>query len=305
VRPAARESIRAARGHSLVTDWIELTKLRLASFVALAAFVGALLASGPAGDLALALEATFWITCSAAAGGVLNQVLERDSDRLMRRTQDRPLPAGRVSMRDAILAAAVLGTAAVVGLALRFNLLAALLAASALFTYVAVYTPLKRVSTLNTLVGSLSGAAPPLIGYAALSGTVEGWAPALFAIVFAWQFPHFMAIAWLHRADYRRAGMAMLPALDDGEPAAGRQALLYGLVLLPVSLLPALWLLAGPVYVTGALLLGSGYCAAALRFAWTQSEASARLLLGASLAYLPLFLSLVLFDQALRLSASA
>ncbi len=294
--PAA--AVEAGLGRRLA-DWAVLFKLRLASLVTFAAFVGALLATGPTVELWPAIEAAFWITCSAAAGGVLNQVLEREADGLMERTRHRPLPAGRIAVRDAIIVALVLTGAAVAGLALRFNVFSALLALGTLFGYVAIYTPLKRYSTLNTLVGSLPGAAPPLIGYVALAGTVEGWAWALFAIILAWQFPHFMAIAWIHREDYRRAGMRMLPTIEDGEPAAGRQALAYSLVLLPLAMLPSLWGIAGGAYLFGAPLLGAGYCLASAVFAWRQTQSTARALLWASLAYLPLLFSLILFDQAL------
>ncbi len=282
-----------------LADWAVLCKLRLASLVTFAAFVGALLATGTTIDLLRAAEAAFWITCSAAAGGVLNQVLERDTDLLMERTRNRPLPCGRIAVRDAIIVALILASVAVAGLALRFNLFSALLALGALFGYLAIYTPLKRFSTVNTLVGSLPGAAPPLIGYVALAGSVDGWAWALFAIILAWQFPHFMAIAWIYREDYRRAGMQMLPTIEDGESAAGRQALAYSLVLLPVVMLPSLWDLAGGVYTIGALALGLGYCLASFAFAWRQTEATARALLWTSLVYLPLLFSLILFDQAL------
>lgn len=303
MKPAGPTTVASESSYGLgarLVDWTQLTKLRLASLVSFTAFIGALLALGSGSSIARALEAAFWITCSAASGGVLNQVLERDLDKLMARTRNRPLPAGRVSVRNAILGGAALGALAVLGLALRFNLLSAFLALGALFTYVAVYTPLKRVSTLNTLVGALAGAAPAAIGYAALTNRVEGWAVALYALVFVWQFPHFMAIAWLYREDYARARMAMIPALPGCEAAAGRQALLYALVQVPVSLLPGVWGDAGVVYTAGATFLGIGYCAAAAGFAWKPTRSSARALLFASLAYLPLVLSLVLFDPVVR-----
>jgi protoheme IX farnesyltransferase len=206
-----------------------------------------------------------------------------------------------VSVRDAILVGGALGALAVGGLAWRFNLLSAFLALGALFTYVAIYTPHKRVSTLNTLVGALPGAAPAAIGYAAMTGRIEGWGVALYALVFVWQFPHFMAIAWLYREDYARAGMQMVPSVPGGEPVAGRQALLHALVLLPVSLLPVVWTQAGVVYAVGALLLGLGYCAASAAFALRRTRTRARALLFTSLVYLPAILSLVLFDPVVRL----
>jgi len=286
-----------------VADYAVLTKPRIASMVALSAFIGGLLAEGPHADLGRIALASVWITLAAAAASVFNQVLERDTDRCMKRTQDRPLPAGRISMRNAILFGALLASASIVGLAFGFNLLSALLALATLFAYVAVYTPLKRVSTLNTVIGALPGAAPPLIGYAALAGEIGPWAWALFAVVFVWQFPHFMAIAWLHRADYARAGMKMLPAMPGCERVAARQALVYSLALLPIVLLPGAWSLAGIVYSLGALLLSFGYVAASARFAARPSERSARALLYASLAYLPLVLTLVLLDPVVGVAA--
>lgn len=280
----------------VVSDLCALTKPRIAAMVALSAFVGGLLAAGPGASIVRVGEAALLVTLAAASASVFNQVLERDTDRLMERTKDRPLPAGRLSVRDAIFFGAGLAAVATLGLALSFNLLSALLALATLFVYVAVYTPLKRVSTLNTVIGALPGAAPPLLGYVALSGAPGDWAWALFAIVFVWQFPHFMAIAWLHRADYKKAGLAMLPAMPGCEKIAARAALVYSLVLLPVSLLPGVWGAAGVVYTAGALVLGLVYSGASLRFALREDRSSARALLFVSLAYLPLYFSLILLD---------
>lgn len=295
--PSLRAQVQAR-----VLDWVELTRLRLAVLMAFSAFVGGLLARGPGVDLAGVLEATLYVTLSAAAASVLNQVLEREVDGRMERTRRRPLPAGRVGLTEATLGGGALALVAVVGLAVRFNLLSALLIALSILVYVGVYTPLKRASTLNTVVGALPGAAPPLVCFAALAGDVHGWGVALFALIFAWQFPHFMAIAWLHREDYNRAGMRMLAALPGCEGVAGRQAFGYALFLLPIALLPALWGLAGPVYVAGSLLLGTGYALFALRFALRRTRSTARGLLLASLVHLPLQLSVILFDPVVQLS---
>lgn len=284
-------------------DYAALTKPRIASFVAFSAFVGGLLAAGPSADLRRVVEATVWITCSAAAASVFNQVLERDVDLRMERTRMRPLPAGRLSMRDAILFGAVLATVATLGLALRFNLLSALLSLATLVVYVAVYTPLKRASSLNTIVGALPGAAPPLLGCVALAGAPGSWGLALFAIVFAWQFPHFMAIAWLHRADYARAGLKMLPAIPGCERMAARTAFVHSLVLLPIALLPGVWGDAGVVYSASALVLSLAYAASAARFALREDAPSARLVLVVSLAYLPLILTSILLDPVVGVGA--
>jgi protoheme IX farnesyltransferase len=298
---AVRESDRA---HGLVSDYLTLLKLRIASFVGLAAFVGGLAGAGSEVHLGRILEAAVWVTLAAGAASVFNQVMERESDRLMERTRNRPLPAGRIGVRDAILYATLLAVVSIGALGFRFNVLAAALALATLFAYVAVYTPLKRVSTLNTVIGALPGAAPPLIGYAALAGDVRGWGWALFAILFVWQFPHFMAIAWLYRHDYARAGLRMLPVEEGGERVAGKAAMMYGLVLLPVSLIPAVSGDAGVVFTLGSVALGLVYCTAALRFAWRQDRMAARMLLFVSLAYLPLVLLLVVLDPVTGVAAA-
>ncbi len=280
-------------------SWSELFKLRLASLAVFGAFLGAWLGVGPERGLLDALEASFWIACTAASGCALNQVIEQESDRRMERTRHRPLLTGRIAVRDAVLASAVLAVAAVIGLAVRFGLLSSFLALASLFLYVAVYTPLKRVSALNTLVGAFPGAAPVSIGYAAMTGSLWTWGVSLFLIVFAWQFPHFMAIAWLHREDYRRAGMQMVPTLEGGERAAGIQAMAHSVVLIPISILPALLGDVGLLYLTGAVLLGAVYTAYSVRFALVQDERRARALFRFSLVYLPVLFTLILVDRQL------
>lgn len=280
--------------------WLELFKPRIAAMVGFAAFVGALLAAGPGADLARLFEAALAITAVAGASAVFNQVLERDTDRLMARTAARPLVTGRLRVRDAILVGALVAAAGTLVLALRFNTLSALLALATLLAYALVYTPLKRVSTLNTLVGAVPGAMPPLIGYAALAGSVEGWGWFLFSVLFAWQFPHFLAIAWLYRADYTRAGLRMLPCVESSRGLTGRQALLYSLVIVPVALVPAVEGVAGPVYALSALVLGLIYVAASLAFALREDARRARLVLYVSLVYLPVLFSLTLLDPVVR-----
>jgi protoheme IX farnesyltransferase len=277
-----------------------LTKPRIAVFVALAAFTGALLALGPGGSPLLAFEAALYIGCTAAAAGIFNQVLERDRDARMLRTASRPLVTGRVRARDALLAAAGLTAFGTALLCLRFDLLAGLLALATLLAYALVYTPLKRLSSLNTAVGALPGAMPPLLGYVAIAGEPGLWGWSLFASLFVWQFPHFLAIAWLYREDYRRAGMKMLPALPNCAGLAGRQAFLYSLALLPVSLLPAVRGAAGLTYSVGALVLGAAYVCSAAFFARRETAARARAVLLTSLAYLPLLFSAVLLDPVVQ-----
>jgi len=285
---------------STAAAWLALMKPRIAVFVSLAAFTGALLALGPGGDVLRALEVALYVGVTAAAAGIFNQVLERDLDARMERTAGRPLVTGRLRPRDAILLAALLTTAGTALLCARFEVLAGLLSLGTLLAYALVYTPLKRLSSFNTAVGAIPGAMPPLLGYVAVAGSPELWGTALFAVLFVWQFPHFLAIAWIYRDDYRRAGMKMLPALPDTAGLAGRQAFLYSLVLLPVSLLPAVRGAAGSTYATGALVLGAAYAFSSALFAHRETVARARAVLYVSLAYLPLLFSLVLLDPAVR-----
>ena len=284
----------------VLADFLELTKPRIGTFVLIAAFVGALLAQGPGAATLLALEAAVFVTLVGAGSSVFNHVLEEDLDRLMERTRQRPLAAGRLSKAAAITFGCTLTVVGVVGLATRFNLLTALLALGSLVAYALIYTPLKRATSLNTVIGAIPGAMPPLLGYVAIAGTPETWGWTLFAILFAWQFPHFMAIAWLHREDYRRAGMQMLPALPDAEGLAGRQALAYGLVLFLISLLPVLRGDAGLIYGAGAFVLGIVYTGASAWFAHRETPKRARAVLYASLVYLPLTFSLVLMDPVVH-----
>lgn len=290
---------RAAAGEpSLAADYVTLLKPRIASFVGLAAFVGGLLVGDARAPAWRVAEAALWVTLAAGAASAFNQVMERDTDRRMERTRERPVPSGRVAPLAALLYATVLAAISIAALGFRFNALAAALTLATLFAYVAVYTPIKRFSTLNTVIGALPGAAPPLLGYAAIAGRVDGWAWALFAVIFVWQFPHFMAIAWLHRHDYARAGLRMLPVEAGGEGVAGRAALTYALVLLPVTLMPGAWGQAGLVFTAGAFVASLVYAGAALRFALRQDRATARFLLFTSLVHLPLVLLLAVFDPA-------
>jgi protoheme IX farnesyltransferase len=283
-------------------DWATLLRPRIAGMVAVTAFISALLACGPGGDLAAAFEVALWVTLSAGAGSVLNQVIERDTDGLMARTADRPLVTGRIATRDAILFGGALFVVSTAGLALRFSLLAALLAAATLVLYIAIYTPLKRVSTFNTVPGAVAGAAPPAIAWAAVTGSLDGWGVWLAAILFVWQFPHFMAIAWMYREEYRGAGIQMLAGVEGGEEIAGRHAIQQALLLLPLVLLPGMQGIAGPIFSYGALLAGVIYAGFALRFARHQSQSSARGLLLVSLVYLPVVYSLALFDPIVQLA---
>jgi protoheme IX farnesyltransferase len=273
---------------SALADYVALTKPRLNFLVVATSAAGYYLGSSGGVDAALMAAAVAGTALVAGGAAVLNQVYERDTDALMRRTRRRPLPDGRVAPADAGAYGLALSIAGLALLAVRANLVAAGLALVTLIVYLFVYTPLKRRSSLATLVGAVPGALPALIGWTASHGSIARGGAALFAIVFLWQVPHFMAISWLYRDDYRNAGFPMLPVVDPDGRRAGRQAVLYAAALVPCSLIPTIIGIAGPTYFVIALVLGVALLALALRFAAQRNDASARLLFFASITYLPL-----------------
>jgi protoheme IX farnesyltransferase len=296
--PTASDDLLAAIG-GRVASYVSLTKPRLVLLVLVTVAVGFLL--GARGSAArtgfLSLAATLLGTALVAGGaGALNQWLERDRDARMRRTLSRALPSGRLAPSQAAVCGGVLVFLGTAVLLLGANLLAATVAFTTFGLYVFVYTPLKPWTTLNTLIGAVPGALPPVIGWGAATGRLGMEAWALFLIVFLWQFPHFLAIAWIYRDDYQRAGFRMLTAGDTRGTMTGCQAVSYALVLLPAGLLPATVGLAGPVYFAGALLLGLWYLLEAARFWFAVSDRRARRLLRASFLYLPAILILLLLD---------
>jgi protoheme IX farnesyltransferase len=281
-------------------DLAELTKPRITSMVVVTAAAGFLLAAQDVALDLLRLVHTLLATALVSSGaGALNQVVERETDARMRRTASRPLPAGRLDPDTALMWGVGLVVGGLSWLALSVNLLTALLGAATVALYVFAYTPLKRVSSLSTLVGAIPGAVPPMMGWTAVRDRLEPGAWALFAILFLWQLPHFLAIAWMYREDYARGGFPMLPVDDPGGRRTALQALLYGGALVPVSLLPAPLGLVGAVYLAGALLLGLAYFAAGMGFARDRTDAAARRLLLASVAYLPLLFAVMLIDRLL------
>ena len=286
-----------ARPAILMSDLIELAKPRITLMVMLTAGIGLLLASGQTPPVGLAIAVLAGTGLVAAGGSALNHHWERDSDRLMERTADRPLPAGRMRPDVALGYGLTLAAAGLVLLALAANLLSALLGLIALVGYVAVYTPLKRITPLATLVGAVPGAIPPMMGWAAASGRLGAGAWALFAILFFWQLPHFLAIAWICRDDYARAGMPVFTVGDTGGTRTGRQMVLWAAALVPVSLMPTLLGLAGPTYLFGALLLGLALLTVSLGFLRRHSGAAARRLLLASVVYLPAVLGILVIDR--------
>jgi len=276
------------RRQSNLSDYIALTKPRLNLLVVLTSAAGYYLGALTSINLWQMAQAVVGTALVAGGAAVLNQVYERDTDALMRRTNGRPLPDHRVSAGDATIFGFALALAGIALLAFGANLLAAFLALATLIVYLAIYTPMKRRSSAATLVGAVPGALPPLIGWAAANGalTLGGWT--LFTIVFLWQIPHFMAIAWLYRDDYRSAGFPMLPVIEPDGTRTGRQALLFAALLLPVSLAPTFVGLAGWIYFSLALGLSAALLGLSVRFAATRSEQSARQLFFGSITYLPL-----------------
>jgi protoheme IX farnesyltransferase len=273
---------------AVLSDYVALTKPRLNVLVVATSAAGYYLGSPTYPAPWAMAEAVCGTALVAAGSAVLNQVYERDTDALMRRTRLRPLPDGRVSADEASVFGVGIATLGILLLLVETNGLAALLALATLVLYVVIYTPLKQRSEIATLVGAIPGALPPLIGWAAGHGSlsVGGWV--LFALVFLWQIPHFMAISWLYREDYGKAGFPMLSVIDPEGRSAGRQALLYAGALLPVSLLPSLVGVSGSVYFWVALVLGSAMVWLSWRFAMTRSEPVARALFFGSIIYLPL-----------------
>lgn len=279
--------------------YVALTKPRIAVMVLITTAFGYFLALGTT-DWSLA----FWLTMlgTAFTGGgasVLNQYLERDVDARMERTKNRPLVTGSVSPEGALFFGVGLVLSGCLLLLWRVNIVAAYLALQSAFLYVLVYTPLKRLSWWNTSIGAIPGAMPPLIGWAAATGTLTPGAWILFFILYIWQHPHFFAIAWMYREDYARGGLKMLPVVQpDGRNMFG-QVVWFSVVLIPVSLLPSVIGMSGSVYTVGALVAGIGMLVYAVLFARSRSVASARAELRASIVYLPALLVLIMLDAAL------
>lgn len=275
----------------------DLVKARLTFLVLLTTLVGFYIGTRGAMDLTLMIHALAGTTLLACGASALNQLWEREHDAKMRRTESRPLPSKRLTPETVLVFGGVCSVAGLGYLALAVNLLTAVVGAVTLASYLFLYTPLKRVTWLNTAVGAVPGALPPLMGWTAATGGLApgGWA--LFAILFFWQIPHFFAIAWLYREEYEKAGFIMLPSVDADGSRTGRQAVSHSLGLLLVSLLPFTLQLAGKLYLLGALVFGLGFLGCAILFSAQLTRAKARQLFFASILYLPLLLILMVVDK--------
>jgi protoheme IX farnesyltransferase len=290
----------AAEKPSLASDLSELTKARLTVMVLLTTLAGYALASHGIFNWPRLFHTLIGTALVAVCSSILNQALERHTDALMHRTQMRPFVTHRLPLIETILVGLVLGAAGLAELIVFVNGLTALLSALTLVIYVFIYTPLKRVSEINTLIGAIPGALPPLLGATAATDhfSVEGWT--LFALLACWQLPHFYAIAWMHQDDYRAANLRMVSTNDPTGKRTGLHAVVSALILLPVSLLPTCIGHSGIFYATIATILSLIFIAAAFRFAAQPDRSRARKLFFASIIYLPLILTALALDIPIK-----
>jgi len=293
----ARDAVASSTAKARVGAYLELTKPRITFLIVLTAAAGFALGSrGPVNYFALG-HALLGIALLSSGIGTLNQFIERDLDGLMRRTADRPLPSGRLFPFEALWFGVSLTLMAEAYLALFVNVLTALLGLTVIAGYLFVYTPLKTRTSLSTALGAFPGAMPPLMGWTAARGEIDVAAWVLFAILFLWQFPHFLAIAWMYREDYGRAGIRMLPVVEPDGRVTGQQIIAYSLMLLPVSLLPAVLGISGKVYLVAAAVLGVLFLISSVRAAISKSNQHARQLLLASVLYLPLLFGVMVLNR--------
>ena len=279
-----------------IKDFLELTKPRIVFLVLITATIGYYLGGQGIRSYLELFYLLVGVAMVCGGSAVLNHYLERDADQLMDRTRKRPLPTGRIRPADALKFGIILSLAGIFVLYVKINMLTAFLSLLTNFTYVLVYTPMKKVSWWNTTIGAFPGAMPPLGGWAAATGTLNFDAGILFLILFIWQHPHFYAIAWMFKEDYAKAGFKMLPGEEQGGWDLFHQVRYYSLLLIPVSLIPSMTGLSGAIYFVGALIAGLGMLWFSQLFIRTQSLLDARRLLKATVVYLPILLTLIILD---------
>jgi len=285
---------------AILADVLDLTKPRIVALSLLMATLGFVLGSQP-GSLGSSLYFLTILGLALIGGGcgALNHYLERDTDAKMHRTRNRPLPTGRLQPSVAL----VVGFASValgeLVLLMGVNAITAVLGGLTLLFYIGVYTPAKRTSSMSTLVGAIPGAMPPLMGWTAVQGKISIEGLLLFAILFMWQIPHFLAIAWIYREDYARAGFPILSVIDEDGIATAKQVVLYSMVLLPLTMVPSIWGITGYFYFFGALALGTIFLAFSIILALYRSKLHARRLFLVSILYLPLLGILMAWDRGL------
>ena len=280
-----------------VGAYLELTKPRITFLIVLTSAAGFVLGSRGAVNYVQLAHGLIGIALLSSGIGTLNQFIERDLDGLMRRTADRPLPSGRLFPFEALWFGVSLTLMAEAYLALFVNVLTALLGLTVIAGYLLVYTPLKTRTSLSTALGAFPGAMPPLMGWTAARGEIDVAAWVLFAILFLWQFPHFLAIAWMYREDYGRAGIRMLPVVEPDGRVTGQQIIAYSLMLVPVSLLPFALGISGKIYLVAAAVFSLLFLASSVRAAFSKSNQHARQLLLASVVYLPLLFGVMVLNR--------
>src|SRR6195256_3420583 len=293
----AAEAVAPASAKARSSAYIELTKPRITFLIVLTSAAGFCLGARGSVNYLIFTHAMIGIALLSSGIATLNQFMERDLDGLMRRTESRPLPSGRLLPFEALWFGVALTLGAEIYLALSVNVLTAVMGVTVIIGYLFLYTPLKTRTSLSTAVGAFPGAMPPLMGWAAARGEIDIAAWVLFAILFLWQFPHFLAIAWMYREDYGRAGIRMLPVVEPDGRVTGQQIILYALMLVPVSLLPAFLGISGRIYLIAALTLGLLFLASSIRAALSKSNQHARQLLLASVLYLPLLFGVMVLNR--------
>ena len=279
------------------SDFVTLAKPRLNLLVVGSAVAGYAMAGGDSGQVFRLLSTILGTGLVAGGASAYNQILERDADALMQRTRLRPLPDGRLQVGEALLFATALSSLGLATLAVGVNALCAFVALATLVSYVVIYTPLKRVTSFATVIGAIPGALPPVIGWVAGREELSQGAWLLFGIVFLWQLPHFLSIAWMFRDDYARAGFLMLPVLEPDGRSTGRQTVIYAAALVPMSLAPTLIGLTGRAYFAGALALAAIFMTLAVKFALSRSRPDAKRLFFGSIIYLPLLWILMIVNR--------
>jgi protoheme IX farnesyltransferase len=288
-------AIESPRRASITRDYLELSKSRIVFMVLITTAAGYLFAAEAVNPM-LMLNTLLGTALVAAGTNALNQYVERKHDAKMVRTRTRPLPAGRITPRAALVFSAGIAIAGTVYLGLTVNWLTAALGAFTLTSYIFIYTPLKRVSTICTVIGAIPGAVPPLMGWAAATNELGAGGWVVFGILFLWQLPHFMAISWLYREDYARGGFVMLSTIDEHGAAVARQAIYYTLALLPLSVAPTLLGITGLPYLIGAVIAGAALLAATIRFFFVRDTRNARALFMISNLYLLTVMLLLVVD---------
>lgn len=282
---------------AVMQDYFDLSKPGIGFYSLITTFTSFWLASSGHIDLVLLIHTIIATALVTAGGGALNQVMEMTADSQMKRTETRPLPAGRVPKSFALFFGVITSIIGVLYLQVAVGGLAALLAIATLIGYLFIYTPLKKFTSLSTIIGAFPGAIPILIGWVAVTGSIDrrGWV--LFAILFLWQIPHFLAIAWMYRKDYARAGFPMLTVIEPEGFSTAHQSIVYLIALIPTSILPTMFGMTGMIYFGGALALGIGFLVSGIRLAFIRTNTAARQLLFASIIYLPVLFILMILDK--------